>query len=109
MTRSSALKKAIRRNNDLTSFQKKVLLGALEIPRGEVRTYAWIAAKAGSPGAARAAGSALSRNPYAPLVPCHRVIASDGSIGGYSGGTEKKKKLLAQEGALKRIRKNDAG
>ena len=90
----------IKKDPSLTAFEKKVLIATLEIPRGKVKSYSWVASKAGSPGAARAAGNALGKNPYAPLVPCHRVIASDGSIGGYSGGIAKKKKLLSKEGVF---------
>jgi len=94
------IKEVIINDPDLTLFQKKVLLAAMEIPKGETGTYKWIAAKAGYPGAARAAGQALKKNPYAPEVPCHRVVRSDGSIGGYSaiGGIRRKKKLLLNEG-----------
>ena len=88
----------IASNTDLTQFQKKVLIATLDIPRGQTRSYAWVARKAGSPRASRATGRALSVNPYTPQVPCHRVIASNGSIGGYSGGIAKKKKLLKKEG-----------
>jgi O-6-methylguanine DNA methyltransferase len=94
------VRKKIKNNPGLTFFQKHVLMAAMDIPRGEVRTYAWVARKAGSPRASRAAGQALKKNPYAPGVPCHRVIASDGSIGGYSGGLAAKRKLLKQEGIL---------
>jgi len=100
MTRASRkdISDKVRNDQNLTDFQKRALLAALEIPRGQTRSYAWVAGRAGSPRACRAAGRALSANPYAPDVPCHRVIASDGSIGGYSGGTAKKRKLLAEEG-----------
>jgi methylated-DNA-[protein]-cysteine S-methyltransferase len=98
MREKEVLRKKIRKNADLTPFQKKVLMAALEIPRGQVRSYAWAARKAGSPRAFRSAGQALRKNPYAPRVPCHRVIASDGSIGGYSGGLKKKRALLREEG-----------
>ncbi|MEA3490081.1 MAG: MGMT family protein [Candidatus Omnitrophota bacterium] len=91
-------RKKIKDGTELTSFQKKVLLAVMEIPRGEVRSYSWVARRAGSPRACRAAGQALSVNPYAPHVPCHRVISSDGSIGGYSGGSGRKRRLLAKEG-----------
>jgi O-6-methylguanine DNA methyltransferase len=87
----------IRENNTLTLFEKKVLTATMDIPAGEVRSYAWIAERVGSPRGARAVGNALSKNPYAPHVPCHRVIASDGSIGGYSGQVAKKIKLLEGE------------
>ena len=71
-----------------------------EIPKGETRTYIWIANKIGSPGAARAVGSALAVNPFAPTIPCHRVIRSDGQMGGYSGagGVKTKLALLREEG-----------
>jgi methylated-DNA-[protein]-cysteine S-methyltransferase len=93
------LKKNIRENRSLTLFQKKVLLAVLYIPRGETRTYAWVAGRIKSPRSCRAVGNTLSKNPYAPRVPCHRVVASDGSIGGYSGGIARKKTLLEKEGA----------
>ena len=88
----------IDKNASLTRFQKRVLIATMKISQGAVKSYAWVAKKAGSPKAPRAAGQALKKNPYAPHVPCHRVIASDGSIGGYSGGIRKKKKLLEKEG-----------
>ena len=96
MKQALALK--IKKDRSLTGFQKKVLLATLEIPRGQTRTYAWAARRAGSPGACRAAGRALAANSYAPEVPCHRIIASDGSIGGYSKGAAMKKELLEKEG-----------
>ncbi|MBI4126729.1 MAG: MGMT family protein, partial [Deltaproteobacteria bacterium] len=68
------------------------------IPRGVVRSYAWVAKKIGPPQAVRAEANACCANPFAPLVPCHRVIRSDGTLGGFSGGTHLKKKLLQQEG-----------
>ena len=92
------LREKIKKNPNLTVFQKKILIAAVDIPPGKVRSYGWIAEKAGSPYAARAAGQALAKNPYAPEVPCHRIIAADGSIGGYSGGVAKKKRLLEKEG-----------
>ena len=81
-----------------TPFQREVWQTARLIPYGETRNYAWVAARTGRPKAARAVGQALGINPYAPHVPCHRVTASDGSIGGYSGGLAKKKRLLRKEG-----------
>ncbi|MBI2083373.1 MAG: MGMT family protein [Deltaproteobacteria bacterium] len=80
-------------------FQKRVWRALLEIPRGEVRTYGWLAKTIGSPKACRAVGNALGKNPLAPHVPCHRIVASNG-IGGYSGrgGARKKRRLLAKEG-----------
>ncbi len=98
MGRKDIYRRRIKNNPHLTNFQKKVLLVTLDIPKGKVLTYAQVAGKAGSPASARAAGRALSANPYAPDVPCHRVIASDGAIGGYSKGVRKKRKLLKAEG-----------
>ncbi len=94
----TGLKNMIERDPELTDFQKRVLTVVTGIPKGEVKSYGWVAGKAGSPRAARAVGQVMSINPYAPDVPCHRVIASDGSIGGYSGGIEKKRALLKEEG-----------
>ena len=72
---------------------------ALEIPRGEVRPYGWIAAEIGRPKAVRAVGTALGHNPVPLIVPCHRVVRSDGMIGQYSlGGPENKRTILAGEG-----------
>ena len=68
------------------------------IPPGETRSYAWLAAEAGSPLAVRAAGQAMARNPWVLIIPCHRVIASDGGLGGYgAGGLDVKAKLLQME------------
>ena len=80
-------------------FYRKVWLECARIPAGETRTYGWMAAKIGHPGAARAVGQALAKNPFAPMVPCHRVIRSDGQMGGYSGpgGVAKKLKMLERE------------
>ena len=82
----------------MTTFEKKVYDAVKTIPRGETRTYAWVAAAIGSPKAVRAVGNALHKNPYAPHVPCHRVIRSDGTLGGYVHGEEAKKRLLREEG-----------
>jgi O-6-methylguanine DNA methyltransferase len=80
-------------------FERSVWLKALEIPRGEVRPYGWIAAEIGRPRAVRAVGSALGRNPVPLLVPCHRVVRTDGTIGQYSlGGPAIKRRVLAAEG-----------
>ena len=83
-----------------TPFQQKVWAALRTIPRGEVRTYTDIAVQIGHPFSARAVANACGKNPYAPEVPCHRVIRSDGSIGGYSaeGGSEKKRAMLREEG-----------
>lgn len=82
----------------LSDFERDTLLKANEIPRGEVRPYAWIAREIGRPGAVRAVGSALGRNPVPLLIPCHRVIRSDGTPGDYALGREAKATVLAAEG-----------
>ncbi len=84
-----------------TTFQRKVYEAILRIPKGQVRTYAQVARTIGKPKAARAVGQALKRNRWAPAIPCHRVIASDGSLGGYSarGGLAAKRRLLRREKA----------
>ncbi len=83
----------------LSEFEQAVLRKALEIPRGEVRPYAWIAREIGQPGAVRAVGAALGRNPVPLLIPCHRVVRSDGQTGGYAFGAAAKRALLTAEGA----------
>jgi methylated-DNA-[protein]-cysteine S-methyltransferase len=83
--------------NGFTSFQCKVWEVARLIPYGNTKNYGWIAHQIGNPGAARAVGQALGRNPFPVIVPCHRVLASDGSLGGFTGGSELKKRLLALE------------
>ena len=81
----------------LPPFTRAVLKTTAEIPYGQVRSYRWIAAKLGKPGAARAVGNALARNPIPIIIPCHRVVRSDGAIGGFALGTGWKKRLLALE------------
>jgi O-6-methylguanine DNA methyltransferase len=83
-----------------TAFEQAVWLKALEIPRGEVRPYGWIAAEIGRPKAVRAVGTALGHNPIPLIVPCHRVVRTDGFIGQYSlGGPANKRMILTAEGA----------
>lgn len=83
----------------LTAFQRAVLAQTQRIPRGEVRSYAWIAREVGQPKAVRAVGTALAHNPLPLVIPCHRVIRTDGELGNYSGGgTQVKERLLAYEG-----------
>jgi O-6-methylguanine DNA methyltransferase len=100
--RASALPEDVGERFDLrsvTEFERAVLLKAREIPRGEVRTYGWIAAEIGHPAAVRAVGSALRKNPVPLLIPCHRVVRSDGHLGEYSlGGPANKQAILAAEG-----------
>lgn len=81
-------------------FAAGVLRQTARIPFGDVRSYGQVAAKAGSPRAARAAGNALGSNPIPIVVPCHRVLHADGGLGGYSGGLDRKRYLLALEGSL---------
>lgn len=83
-----------------TAFQRRVWEELRTIPRGTTVTYGELAARIGMPGAARAAGSAVARNPVSVVVPCHRVVGADGSLTGYAGGLERKRALLAIEGAL---------
>lgn len=86
----------------LTTFQRDVLMTVMKVPRGEVTTYGDLAKRIGRPKAARAVGQALGNNPIPIVIPCHRVLTSDGSLGGYSGreGVKTKEKLLRLEGAL---------
>jgi methylated-DNA-[protein]-cysteine S-methyltransferase len=82
-----------------TPFQRRVWEELRTIPRGETLTYGELAARIGRPGAARAVGAAVARNPVSLVVPCHRVVGADGSLTGYAGGIERKRALLAIEGA----------
>jgi methylated-DNA-[protein]-cysteine S-methyltransferase len=81
-----------------SGFQRRVLLAEYEIPRGWVSTYGRIARSLGVPNAARAVGTALSRNPFPIIIPCHRAIRSNGELGGFRGGLEMKRALLELEG-----------
>jgi methylated-DNA-[protein]-cysteine S-methyltransferase len=80
-------------------FGRRVLRATAQIPYGSVSTYGGVAAKAGSPRAYRAAGTALGNNPMPIVVPCHRVLHAGGGLGGYTGGLERKRLLLGIEGA----------
>ena len=85
-----------------TVFQIKVCNQLTKIPYGEVRTYKQIAESIGHPKSSRAVANACAKNPIPPIIPCHRVIRSNGSLGGYSGvgGVESKRKLLNKEGVF---------
>lgn len=85
---------------DGTPFQKEVWHALCRIPKGKTVTYAQLAKMIGKPRAVRAVASAVGKNPLAPMVPCHRVIRSDGGLGGYSGkgGVKAKRALLKKEG-----------
>jgi len=80
-----------------TKFQKDVWKAARSIPYGELRSYGWVASQIGKPKSARAVGQALGANPIPIIIPCHRVVASDGSLHGFTGGLELKEKLIALE------------
>lgn len=83
----------------VSEFQRSVLVEAAHIPRGQVRSYGWLADHVGNPGAVRAVGSTMARNPVPLIIPCHRVVRSDGRIGNYSlGGPHRKWELLEHEG-----------
>lgn len=84
----------------IDGFQTGVLQATAAIPYGQTRSYGEVAAEAGNPRAYRAAGTALGKNPLAPLIPCHRVLQAGGKVGNYGGGPEMKRKLLTMEGAL---------
>ena len=90
--------------NKFTNFKKEVLSAIKKIPKGRVAAYKEVANTIGKPRAARAVGNALNKNPDAPKIPCHRVVKSDGSIGGYKGGVKEKIKLLRNESV--KVRKN---
>ncbi len=80
-----------------TDFEKAVWEALKKIPYGETRTYQWLAREVGNPRGVRAVGQALSRNPLPIVLPCHRVIQSDGKLGGYSSGVDRKRRLLELE------------
>ncbi len=82
-----------------TAFQRKVWETTRLIPYGETKSYAWVAEQIKHPKALRAVGQALGRNPLPIIVPCHRVVASSGGLGGFTGGIEVKKRLLHLEGS----------
>jgi len=83
-----------------TTFQQSVLKAQHMVPYGHVTTYGKIATEIGRPGAAQAVGNALAANPFPIVIPCHRTVQADGSIGGFQGGSELKRKLLTIEGVI---------
>lgn len=89
------------------SFADSVYRALRRVPKSSVTTYAALARAVGKPRAARAVGNALNKNPFSPLVPCHRVVRSDGRVGGFASGTRKKAALLVREGVQIRHRKID--
>ena len=84
----------------LTDFEFRVLNVLKRVPAGRVTTYGALAAAVGRPGAGRAVGNALNKNPDAPITPCHRVVYSDGRLGGYARGAKKKTEILKREGVI---------
>jgi len=88
----------IMANLELTDFQRKTYEYCSKIPKGKVTTYKHLAIAMGKPKAFRAVGNALNKNPFAPKVPCHRVVSSDGTLGGFAYGSESKIKILKKEG-----------
>ena len=95
----------------MTQFEWKVLEAALTIPFGQTRSYQWVARKIGQPKAMRAVGQALRKNPYPIAIPCHRVIRSDGTPGGYAGriGPQKGRLLALEQAVLRRLRNPSTG
>ncbi len=95
ITRSMLIEKG------LTGFQVDVLIATMKIPKGQTRSYREIAIMAGHPKAYRAVGTTMKKNPFAPIIPCHRVIKSNGKVGNYSsGGPKKKMEMLMKEKAM---------
>jgi methylated-DNA-[protein]-cysteine S-methyltransferase len=94
-----SLSTLIEKMKTYPAFYQKVWHACALIPEGETRSYGWIAKQIGSPRAARAVGQALAANPFAPMIPCHRVIASNGALTGYSapGGIVRKRQMLLAE------------
>lgn len=84
----------------VSTFTRRVLTETCGIARGETRTYQWLARQIGMPDATRAVGNALGSNPLPLVIPCHRIVRGDGSVGGYAFGTRMKTALLESEGAL---------
>lgn len=85
---------------DCTAFQRKVYGVVKKIPRGQTRSYKWVAEKIGNPKSFRAVGQALKKNPHPDIISCHRVIKSDGSTGGYFRDQSQKRHLLRKEKAI---------
>lgn len=86
-----------------TSFQRRVWRTLQRVPFGKLRSYQWIAARVGGRQYARAVGNAVGANPLPIVIPCHRIVAQDASLGGFSGGLSMKRKLLSLEGTLTQL------
>ena len=95
-------KKISAQMKDYPKFYQAVWKACAKIPKGQVRTYGWIAQRIGKPRAARAVGMALGKNPFFSIIPCHRVIGANGRMTGFSapGGTAQKLRMLIQEGFI---------
>lgn len=87
-----------------TAFQRRVWRTLERVPYGKLRSYRWVAARVGGRAYARAVGNAVGANPLPIVIPCHRIVTQDASLGGYSGGLSTKRKLLALEGTLRYVR-----
>ena len=83
-----------------SDFEKEVYKAVSKIPEGKTRSYRWVAERIGHPAAYRAVGNTLNKNPYPGIIPCHRIIKSDGTIGGFSRGKRAKIHLLRKEGVV---------
>lgn len=88
-----------------TAFQRQVWRTLLKVPYGKLRSYQWVAARVGGPQYARAVGNAVGANPLPIIVPCHRIVAQDATLGGFSGGLPTKRKLLTLEGTLVQLQR----
>lgn len=88
-----------------TVFQRKVWQTLLNVPYAKLRSYQWVAARVGGPQYARAVGNAVGANPLPIMVPCHRIVAQDATLGGFSGGLPTKRKLLTLEGTLAQLQR----
>ncbi len=99
--RQPRLSAILRKNaRKITAFELKVYAVVATIPAGQTRSYGWVACRIGKSRACRAVGNALNKNPCLGIIPCHRVIRSDGSIGGFVKGARRKRALLRREGAF---------
>ena len=88
-----------------TAFQRRVWRTLLRVPYGKLRSYQWVAARVGGPQYARAVGNAVGANPLPIVIPCHRIVAHDATLGGFSGGLPTKRKLLTLEGTLVQLQR----
>jgi len=92
-----------------TAFQRRVWLVLQRLPYASLRSYRWVASRVGGPRYARAVGNAVGANPIPIIIPCHRIVAHDVTLGGFSGGLAMKRRLLAHEGTLSQLRQASRG